>query len=143
MFCTRVHSKLHPLHVTSLDATEDSFSGSLVMCPRLCWADELVELEQVEVLSLTNGSRLTATVLFGGLGEVRIPGGDAFGFENWAPVVVTEDQVARHRATLVQVDPRWNAAPEICRQEVRPVLHEPSINPPPPRVVSRETVLKP
>jgi aspartate 1-decarboxylase len=148
-FRTLVRSKLYPLHVTSLEAQEESLPGSIVLCSRLLWSAGLAELEQVEVLSLTNGYRMTATVLLGELGEVRIPGGEFFGFEQWASVVVTANvgvpshRIALHRATLVQVDPRRNAALEICRQEVRPVLREPSFNPPPPRVVIREPILQP
>jgi aspartate 1-decarboxylase len=148
MFRTFVRSQLHSLHVTSLEATEESFPGSVLLCPRLCWAAELAELEQVEVLSLTNGSRLTATVLLGALGEVRIPAGDLFGFARWASVVVTANTavsshgIADHRATFVQVDPRRNIALEICRQETRSIVREPSFNPPPSQVVTRERTLQ-
>lgn len=136
---TFLRTKLHTLRVSSIEATEDSIPGSIILCPRLCWAAEIAELEQVEVVNLLNGTRFPATVLIGEVGEVRIPEGGVFGFEIWGPVALTatttapSHQIAEHTATIVLVDQRRNAALEIRRQAARPVLREPSFHPLPDR----------
>lgn len=132
---TFLRTKLHPLHVTSVEATEESFPGSICLCPRLCWAAQLAELEQVEVASLSNGVRFSATVLIGETGEVRIPAGDLHGFDpgDWISVTacaqVPATGIAEHMTAIVLVDQRRNAAVEIRRQAVRPILREPSFTP--------------
>lgn len=143
---TSLRSKVHPLRVTSIASDETGFPGSIRLAPEICWAARLTELEQVEVVSLTNGARIPLAVLIGSKGEVRIPDGDAYGFEPGDPIsvaswsVIPAGDVNGHEASIVLIAAHRNAPIEIRRQTARPVLLEPSFNPPPPPVVTREPV---
>ncbi|MBL9215330.1 MAG: aspartate 1-decarboxylase [Opitutaceae bacterium] len=144
-----LRAKLHPVRLTSTESGEMDFPASIRLCPRLCWAAGLAELEQVEVCNLTGPARVSATVLLGEEGEARLPAGMSFGFEAGDQVAimgVTRVPVRRlphHAALLVLVDPERNAATEIRRQEARELAREPSFVPTPAPRRFREVRLVP
>lgn len=146
---TLLRSKIHPLRITSIASDESGFAGSIRLAPEICWAARLTELEQVEVVSLTNGARVPLAVLIGEKGEVGIPDGDAYGFEPGDPIsvaswsVIPAAVVNGYEAAIVLVAAHRNAPIEIRRHTARPVLREPIFNPPPPSVVTREPVAAP
>lgn len=76
MLRTFMRAKLHRVKVT--DANVD-YIGSITLDPRLMRAADLLPLEQVDVLNIDNGSRLTTYCIEGreGSGEVCLNGAAA------------------------------------------------------------------
>jgi aspartate 1-decarboxylase len=102
-------SKVHRATVT--DANRD-YIGSITLDSELMSAADLLENQQVDVLNVTTGARLTTYVIPGppGSGTVAINGAAAHLARAGDIVivvaygVVAEDAAARHRPTVVFVD---------------------------------------
>lgn len=111
MIRTFMRAKIHRVTVT--DANVD-YIGSITLDPRLMKAAGLLPLEQVDVLNVSNGSRLTTYCLEGkaGSGEVCINGaaallcgkGDIVLVVAYAQLV--EAEIQGFKATTVFVDKR-------------------------------------
>ena len=67
-------SKIHRATITGADL---NYVGSISLDPALIEASGLREFEKVDVLDITNGSRLTTYVIVGGPGEVTLNGAAA------------------------------------------------------------------
>jgi aspartate 1-decarboxylase len=108
---TFMRAKIHRAIVT--DANVD-YIGSITLDPRLMKAAGLLPLEQVDVLNVSNGSRLTTYCLEGraGSGEVCINGAAALLCGKGDIVLVVayaqlaEAEIAGFKATTVFVDKR-------------------------------------
>ena len=119
MLRTFLRSKIHRATVTGADL---DYVGSVTLDPELMEAADLDHLEQVDILDVTNGARLTTYVLRGtpGSGEVRINGaaahlvhpGDLVIIAAYAQLDRTELPGHRARIVLVDADNRITEARE-------------------------------
>jgi aspartate 1-decarboxylase len=108
---TFMRAKIHRATVT--DANAD-YIGSITLDPRLMKAAGMLPLEQVDVLNVSNGSRLTTYCLEGkaGSGEVCINGAAALLCGKGDIVLVVayaqlaEAEIPGFKATTVFVDKR-------------------------------------
>ena len=106
---TMLKSKIHRATVTGADI---NYEGSITLDPALMDAADIMPYEQVQVLDLNNGSRLTTYAIEGesGSGDVIINGaaarlvnqGDVVIILTYADVV--EETVRDHKPSLVYVD---------------------------------------
>ncbi len=109
MLRTFLRAKIHRATVTAADL---DYVGSVSIDADLLDAADLDHLEQVEILDITNGSRLTTYVLRGpaGSGEIRINGAAAHLVSPGDLVIIVayaqldRSEVAGHRARIVLVD---------------------------------------
>ena len=109
MLRTFLRAKIHRATVTGADL---DYVGSVTLDPELMDAADLDHLEQVDILDVTNGARLTTYALRGepGSGEVRINGaaahlvhpGDLVIIAAYAQLDRTE--IPSHPARIVLVD---------------------------------------
>ena len=109
MLRTFLRAKIHRATVTAADL---DYVGSVTIDPDLMEAAGIDHLEQLDILDVTNGARLTTYALRGepGSGEVRINGaaahlvhpGDTVILAAYAQIDRTE--LATHRARIVLVD---------------------------------------
>ena len=110
-------SKIHRATVTSADL---NYEGSLTLAVDLMRAADLVEYEEVQVVNVTNGSRLVTYVIAGtaGSGVVQLNGAAARLGQPGDLVIVMafteldDDQLAAFRPTIVHVDGRNRITPE-------------------------------
>ena len=106
---TMLRGKIHRATVTGADLEYD---GSISIDEQLMEAAGIVEWEQVHVLDLTNGSRVTtyAIVAPAGSGEICINGAAAHLVDPGDKVIilayesVPEERVADHHPRIVHVD---------------------------------------
>ena len=106
---TMLKSKIHRATVTGADA---NYEGSITLAPALMEAADIMPYEQVQVLDVNNGSRLTTYAIEGepGSGDVIINGAAArLVSEEDIVIILTYTDVAEeaarsHRPTLVYVD---------------------------------------
>jgi aspartate 1-decarboxylase len=124
MIRTFMRAKIHRATVT--DANVD-YIGSITLDPKLMRAAGLLPLEQVDVLNVSNGSRLTTYCIEGreGSGEVCLNGAAALLCGKGDVVLVVafaqlqEPELARFEAVTVFVSPK-NKVRKVTRQ--RPAL---------------------
>jgi aspartate 1-decarboxylase len=108
---TLLKSKIHRATVTEADL---NYEGSISLDRDLMDAANLVEYEQVDVLNITNGARLTTYAISGeaGSGMVRINGAAAHLVNPGDLVIVAsyaqfdEAELQRHKPRIVLVDER-------------------------------------
>ena len=106
---TMLKSKRHRATVTGADI---NYEGSITLDPILMEAADILPYEQVHVLDVDNGARLTTYAIEGarGSGEVCINGAAARLVQQGDIVIVVtyedvpEDRLATHRPSLVYVD---------------------------------------
>jgi aspartate 1-decarboxylase len=109
MLRTMLKSKIHRATVTDADL---NYEGSITLDPVLMEAADILPYEQVHVLDISNGSRLTTYAIEGsrGSGEVAINGAAARLVNAGDTVIILtyeerEDEAARTcRPRLVYVD---------------------------------------
>jgi aspartate 1-decarboxylase len=102
-------SKIHRATVTGADI---NYEGSITLDPDLMEAADIVPYEQVHVLDVDNGARLTTYAIEGarGSGDVIINGAAARLVANGDTVIIItyedlpEDRIGTHSPTLVYVD---------------------------------------
>jgi len=106
---TMLKSKIHRATVTGADI---NYEGSITLDPALMDAADIMPYEQVQILDVNNGSRLTTYAIEGesGSGDVIINGAAAR-LVNQGDVViiltyadVAEETVRDHKPSLVYVD---------------------------------------
>ncbi len=106
---TMLKSKIHRATVTGANV---NYEGSITLDPVLMRAADILPYEQVQVLDINNGARLTTYAIEGaaGAGEVIINGAAARLVSAGDLVIVLtyrqvrEEDARRHRPTLVYVD---------------------------------------
>jgi len=106
---TMLKSKIHRATVTEADL---HYEGSISLDSDLMDAADLLEYEQVDVLNITNGQRLTTYAISGeaGSGMVRINGAAAHLVNPGDLVIVAsyaqfeEAELTRHKPRIVLVD---------------------------------------
>jgi aspartate 1-decarboxylase len=107
MLRTFLRAKIHRATVTAADP---NYEGSISIDRDLCRAAGLAEFEQVDIYDITNGARFTTYVIFGEPGQIQINGAAALLARPGDLVIVVAyaalgpEEVAQHRATIVQVD---------------------------------------
>ena len=108
---TMLKSKIHRATVTGADV---NYEGSVTLDPTLMEAADILPYEQVHVLDISNGARLTTYAIEGarGSGQVVVNGAAAHLVHTGDLVIiltyreVEEHAVRSHRPTLVYVDRR-------------------------------------
>ena len=106
---TMLKSKIHRATVTEANI---NYEGSITLDPLLMEAADMLPFEQVHVLDINNGTRLTTYVIEGarGSGQVCIKGAAArLVYEGDTVIVLsyatlTEEEARQHKPTLVYVD---------------------------------------
>jgi aspartate 1-decarboxylase len=106
-------SKIHRATVTEADL---NYEGSVTIDERLMLAANLAEYEQVDVLDITNGNRLTTYVIKGesGSGVVCLNGAAARLVHVGDLVIVVsyadyhEDEIKAHSPIVISVDENNN-----------------------------------
>jgi aspartate 1-decarboxylase len=107
MLRTFLRAKIHRATVTAADP---NYEGSISIDRALCRAAGLAEFEQVDIYDITNGARFTTYVIFGEPGQIQINGAAALLARPGDLVIIVAyaalapEEVAQHRATIVQVD---------------------------------------
>jgi aspartate 1-decarboxylase len=107
MLRTFLRAKIHRATVTSADR---DYEGSISIDRALCRAAGLLEFEQVDVYDITNGERFTTYVIYGKPGEIQINGAAAHLARPGDLIIIAAytalapEEIAAHRATVVQVD---------------------------------------
>jgi aspartate 1-decarboxylase len=107
MHRTFLHAKIHRATVTAADP---NYEGSISIDRALCRAAGLAEFEQVGIYDITNGARFTTYVIFGEPEQIQINGAAALLARPGDLVIVVAyatlapEEVAQHRAIIVQVD---------------------------------------
>ena len=107
MLRTFLRAKIHRATVTAADR---DYEGSISLDRALCRAAGLAEFEQVDIYDITNGTRFTTYVIFGAPGQIQINGAAALLARPGDLVIVVAytalapEEIAQHRATIVQVD---------------------------------------
>ena len=106
---TVLKSKIHRARVTQADL---HYEGSITLDPDLMDAADVLPFEQVHVLDVDNGARLTTYAIEGerGSGQVCINGAAARLVSPGDTVIIltyqtaTDEEARRHRPTLIYVD---------------------------------------
>ena len=106
---TMLKSKIHRATATGADI---AYEGSITLDPVLMEAADIVPYEQVHVLNVDNGARLTTYAIEGarGSGDVIINGAAARLVGRGDTVIIityediSEDKIATHHPSLVYVD---------------------------------------
>ena len=106
---TFLHSKIHRATVTQADL---NYAGSITIDPILLKAANIREFEQVDVLDITNGSRLTTYAISGqtGSGEICINGAAAHLVNPGDLVIIVsyveleEEEFDTHQPKVILVD---------------------------------------
>ena len=107
MLRTFLRAKIHRATVTAADP---NYECSISIDRALCRAAGLAEFEQVDIYDITNGARFTTYVIFGEPGQIQINGAAALLARPGDLVIIVAyaalapEEVAQHRATIVQVD---------------------------------------
>jgi len=104
-------SKIHRATVTDANL---HYQGSVTLDPLLMEAADILEYEQIDVLDVTNGNRLTTYAISGapGRGEVCLNGAAAHLVSRGDLVILVtyadyeDEEARRHRPRLVFVDER-------------------------------------
>ena len=107
MLRTFLRAKIHRATVTAADR---NYEGSISIDRALCRAAGLWEFEQVDIYDITNSVRFTTYAIYGEPGQIQINGAAALLAKPGDLIIVAAyaalapDEVARHSATIVQVD---------------------------------------
>lgn len=109
MIIKLLKSKIHRATVTEADL---NYMGSLTLDEDLMDAAGLIEFEKIQVLDITNGSRLETYIIRGkrGSGEVCINGAAAHLIHEGDLVIIvsycqlTENESLNHKPNIVNVD---------------------------------------
>lgn len=109
MLRTFMRAKIHRATVTGADP---AYMGSVTLDPKLLRAAGILPFEQVDVLNVSNGNRVTTYAIEGkpGKGQVVLNGAAALLFSPGDIVLVVayaqlnEVEVVGHKATTVFVD---------------------------------------
>ncbi len=104
-----LHSKIHRATVTQADL---DYEGSITVDPLLLRAANIHEFEKVDVLDITNGSRLTTYAINGesGSGEICINGAAARLVDPGDLVILVsyvelnEDEIGKHKPIVINVN---------------------------------------
>lgn len=121
MFRSLLSAYLHPVQITALDPAQPD---GLVLGQPLCWAAQLVEGQEVELIKQTTGERVRTSVRFGAPGQAQVngPAAEFFWVEETivvaAYVPVAESNLAEHAALFVTLEAN-NRPIEIRREKVR------------------------
>ena len=113
MLRTFLRAKIHRATVTAADP---NYEGSISIDRALCRAAGLWEFEQVDVYDITNGVRFTTYAIYGEPGQIQINGAAARLARPGDFVIVAvyaalaPEEVAQHRATIVQIDQKNRVA---------------------------------
>ena len=108
MLRTVLGGKIHRATITQADL---HYVGSITIDSDLVEAAGLVEGEKVQVVDITNGSRITTYVIYGEPGQIQINGAAAHLCRPGDLVIIAaychlrDDEILHHRATVIQVDP--------------------------------------
>ena len=108
---TVMNSKIHRATVTEADV---NYIGSITIDEELIEAANISEWEKIEVLNITNGSRLETYVILGekGSGEICINGAAAHLVNPGDLVilvtykVIEEEEISEHVPTIIHVNGR-------------------------------------
>ena len=108
---TVMNSKIHRATVTEADV---NYIGSITIDEELIEAANISEWEKIEVLNITNGSRLETYVILGerGSGEICINGAAAHLVNPGDLVilvtykVIEEEEISEHVPTIIHVNER-------------------------------------
>ena len=108
---TVMNSKIHRATVTEADI---NYIGSITIDEELIEAANISEWEKIEVLNITNGSRLETYVILGekGSGEICINGAAAHLVNPGDLVilvtykVIEEEKISEHLPTIIHVNGR-------------------------------------
>ena len=108
---TVMNSKIHRATVTEADV---NYIGSITIDEELIEAANISEWEKIEVLNITNGSRLETYVILGerGSGEICINGAAAHLVNPGDLVilvtykVIEEEKISEHVPTIIHVNER-------------------------------------
>ncbi|MCH8066375.1 MAG: aspartate 1-decarboxylase [Chloroflexi bacterium] len=106
---TMLKSKIHRATVTDADL---HYEGSVTLDPLLMEAADLLPFEQVHLLDVDNGARLSTYVIEGkrGSGQVIVNGAAAHLIHKGDTLIIlsyitiSEDEARRHEPKLVYVD---------------------------------------
>jgi aspartate 1-decarboxylase len=106
---TLLKSKIHRATVTDADL---HYEGSVTIDPELLEAADIVVYERVDILNITNGSRLSTYVILGepGAGEICINGAAAHLVNPGDMVIIAsyaefaEDEIENHVPRVILVD---------------------------------------
>ena len=120
MLRTLLRSKIHRARVTQADL---NYEGSITIDQNLLDEAQMVSFEKVDVLNVTNGSRLTTYVIPGvrGTGKICINGAAARLVKvNDVVIIVaygeyTEDEIDSHSAQIVLVDDQNNIVKSVAK----------------------------
>jgi len=121
---TMLKSKIHRATVTAANL---HYEGSITIDRELMRAADILPFEQVQVLDINNGSRLTTYAIEGGPGEVCINGAAARLVSPGDLVIILsychlpEEKLASYRPRLVLVDERNRVKPGSPVVETAPV----------------------
>jgi len=113
---TMLKSKIHRATVTGADL---SYVGSITLDPALMELVDIREFEQVTVLDIDNGSRLTTYVIEGGPGDVILNGAAARLVHRGDKIIVLtyadyeEADLGEYAPTVVHVDAQNRPISEI------------------------------
>ncbi len=130
MLRTFMRAKLHRATVTGAN---QAYMGSVTLDPKLLRAAGILPFEQVDVLNVSNGNRVTTYAIEGkpGKGQVVLNGAAALLFAPGDIVLVVAyaqlepSEIASHKATTVFVDAK-NRVKKILRRSTalrgRPTL---------------------
>ena len=108
---TVMNSKIHRATVTEADV---NYIGSITIDEELIEAANISEWEKIEVLNITNGSRLETYVILGerGSGEICINGAAAHLVNPGDLVIlvtykaIEEEEISEHVPTIIHVNER-------------------------------------
>ena len=109
MMRTMLKSKIHRATVTDADL---HYEGSVTLDPLLMAAADLLPFEQVHLLDIDNGARLSTYVIEGerGSGQVIVNGAAAHLIHKGDTLIIlsyvtlSDDEARRHEPRLVYVD---------------------------------------
>lgn len=104
---TMLKSKIHRATVTD---TNIDYEGSITISRKLMEAAGILEYEQVHVLDVNNGQRLTTYAIPGGPGEICVNGAAARLVDSGDTVIIlsygsfSSEECETHRPAVVKVD---------------------------------------
>ena len=123
MLLTILKSKIHRAKVTQADL---NYVGSITIDEDLLRQSGINEYEQVDVVDINNGNRLTTYAIAGkpGSGIICLNGAAARLVSEGDLVIImsyaqmTRDELKVHKPTVVFVDPETNTVTSVEHQEV-------------------------
>lgn len=107
MMLTMMKAKIHRATVTKADL---HYEGSITIDKKLLKAAGILPFEQVDVLNISNGNRITTYAIEGTDGEIQINGAAAHQFDPKDMVIIVaycqidSKKAAKHKPKVVLVD---------------------------------------